>query len=116
MMRPEATLQRTIKRFLETHGYRAVACSNGAVLAGGPKQRAIQMNTLKSMGLLPGFPDLIVYGPEGRIGHLEVKLEGEKADKRQVECHEWMNDWGHKVAVVRSLEDVAETLLGWGWQ
>jgi hypothetical protein len=115
-MRPEATLQRQIKRFIENCGYRAVACSNGAVLAGNAKQRAIQMNTLKSMGLLPGFPDLIVYGPEGRVAHLEVKIEGEKADPKQVACHEWMQDWGHKVAVVRSLEDVAETLEGWGWQ
>ena len=115
-MRPEATLQRKIKRLLEKLGYRAVACSNGAVLAGNPKQRAIQMNTLKSLGLMPGFPDLIVYGPDGKIGHMEVKVEGEHADPRQVDVHTWMADWGHRVVVVRSLLDVTETLSEWGWE
>lgn len=115
-MRPEAALQRQIKRLLEKLGYRAVACSNGAVLAGNAKQRAIQMNTLKAMGLLPGFPDLIVYGHEGKIGHMEVKQEGEQLDPKQVECHAWMTEQGHLVAVVRSLEDVTDTLGDWGWE
>lgn len=86
-MRSETRLQREIRKYLMLHGLRSVACSNGAVLAGGPKQRAIQMNTLKSAGLTPGYPDLTVYGPERRIGHIEVKLEGEELSPKQVEVH-----------------------------
>ena len=114
-MREETRLQREIRKYLALHGFRSVACSNGAVLAGNAKQRAIQMNTLKSAGLTPGYPDLIVYGPERRIGHIEVKIEGEQLEPKQVEVHGWLTEWGHDVATCRSLEDVKETLQQWGW-
>lgn len=114
-MRAETILQREVRLVLAAGGYRSVACSNGAVLAGGPKQRAIQMNTLKAAGLTPGYPDLIVYGSGGRIGHIEVKLEGEPLEPKQVEVHSWLKNWGFNVAVCRSVEDVPEILAGWGW-
>ena len=114
-MRQETRLQREIRKYLALHGFRSVACSNGAVLAGNAKQRAIQMNTLKSAGLTPGYPDLIVYGPEHRIGHIEVKLEGEALSDKQIAVHAWLREWGFKVATCRSLEDVKETLTEWGW-
>lgn len=114
LMRDESRLQREIRKLLALKGYRTVACSNGAVLAGSPKQKAIQMNSLKSLGLLPGFPDLMVFGPD-KFGLIEVKLEGEQLSPKQVEVHAWLAEWGFKVAVCRSLEDVAETLTAWGW-
>lgn len=113
-MRAETRLQREIRKYLALHGLRSVACSNGAVLAGDARSRAIQMNTLKSAGLTPGYPDLIVYGPDGFIGHIEVKLEGEKLEPKQVEVHAWLTEWGQSVAVCRSLEDVRDTLAEWG--
>jgi hypothetical protein len=113
-MRPETILQKQIRAHLTAKGYRSVACSNGAVLAGGPRERAIQMNVLKSAGLVPGFPDLIVYGPD-KVGHIEVKLEGEKQADNQVEVEGWLTKWGHRYAVCRSLADVDETLGKWGW-
>lgn len=115
-MRPETLLQRQIRKHIAFRGFRSVACSNGAVLAGGPRERAIQMNVLKSAGLVPGFPDLIVYGPDGRMGHIEVKLEGEKQADTQVAVEGWLTEWGHKYAVCRSLADVDETFAKWGWQ
>lgn len=115
-MRPESILQRRVKRLLENMGYRVVASANGAVLAGNPKQRAIQMNSLKSMGLTPGFPDLLVYGPDGKMGHIEIKIEGQHATDAQMEVEDWLTGWGHKFAVCRSLADVAETLCEWGWE
>lgn len=114
-MRAETVLQKAIRAELIKRGYRAVACSNGAVLAGNGKARAIQMNTLKSAGLTPGFPDLIVYGPDAKIGHIEVKLEGEKQAEHQVLVEGWMSAWRHKYAVCRSVDDVEETLTTWGW-
>lgn len=114
-MRAETKLQKDIRLVLAARGYHAVSCNNGAVLAGNPKQRAIQMNTLKAAGLHPGWPDLIVYGPGGKIAHIEVKLEGEKLEPKQVDVHSFLNDWGHKVAVCRSIADVEETLVRWNW-
>lgn len=114
-MRDESRLQREIRKLLALKGYRTVACSNGAVLAGSPKQKAIQMNSLKSLGLVPGWPDLTIYGDGGRVAHIEVKLEGEQLGPKQVEIHSFLKEWGHKVAVCRSLEDVEQTLADWGW-
>lgn len=114
-MRAETRLQKQIRDELTKRGFKAVACSNGAVLAGDARARAIQMNTLKAAGLTPGFPDLVVYAPNGEIGHLEVKLEGEALAPSQVAVHGWLAGWGHKVAVCRSMTDVDDTLAAWGW-
>jgi hypothetical protein len=114
-LRPETKLQRDIKAHLEAKGYRIVASANGAVLAGNPRQRAMQMNSLKANGLCVGFPDLTVYGGERRIGHIEVKLEGEKQTDTQVDCETWLKAMGHQYAVCRSVDDVDETLREWGW-
>lgn len=114
-MRPETRLQRDIRHYLQVCGFRSVAVPNGATLAGDAKKRAIQMANLKRDGLCVGFPDLIVFGP-GRIGFIEVKLEGEFATDTQMEVEHWLTGWaGQNYAVCRSLEDVAETLNGWGW-
>lgn len=114
-MRLETALQRQIKAELERRGFRVVASANGAVLAGTPKQRAMQMNSLKASGLCVGFPDLTVYGGGRRIGHIEVKLEGEKQSETQVQCQGWLEAMGHSYAVCRSLLDLDETLEKWGW-
>ena len=114
-MRPETALQRQIKAHLEAKGYRIVASANGAQLAGTPKQRAMQMNSLKSSGLCVGFPDITVYGGGRRIGHIEVKLEGEYQSPTQIACEGWLKDMGHDYAICRSLPDVDETLERWGW-
>ena len=114
-MRPETALQRAIKRHLEAKGFRIVASANGAQLAGTPKQRAMQMNSLKASGLCVGFPDLTIYADGGRIGHLEIKIEGEKQSDRQLEVAEWLGNMGHHYAVCRSIADVDETLAEWGW-
>jgi hypothetical protein len=114
-MRAETTLQRQIKAHLEAKGLRIVASANGAQLAGDAKRRAIQMNSLKSSGLCVGFPDVTVYGGGRRIGHIEVKLEGEMQSPTQIDCQAWLEAMGHSYAVCRSIADVDETLAKWGW-
>lgn len=114
-MRPETALQRRIKAHLEDKGYRIVASANGAVLAGDGRARAIQMNSLKANGLCVGFPDISVYADGRRIGHIEVKLEGEPQSDKQIDCERWLTNMGHQYAICRSIEDVDETLEKWGW-
>ena len=114
-MRPETRLQRQIKAHLEARGLRIVASANGAVLAGDARQRAMQMNSLKASGLTVGFPDITVYGHGRRIGHIEVKLAGEKQSATQVDCERWLTAMGHRYAVCRSLADVDQALARWGW-
>ena len=114
-MRPETRLQRDIRAHLEARGLRVVAVPNGAVLAGNPRQRAIQMNSLKADGLCVGFPDIVVYGGGRRVGHIEVKLEGEYQSPKQIDCERWLTEMGHSYAICRSIADVDETLARWGW-
>lgn len=113
-MRKETALQRSIRAYLTHKGLRSVAVPNGATLSGDRTKRAIQMRNLKLDGLCPGFPDLIVFGPN-RIGFIEVKLEGEYATDKQMEVEDWLTAWGQQYAVCRSIEDVEETLGKWGW-
>lgn len=88
---------------------------NGATLRGEKLDRAIQMASLKRDGLTPGFPDLLVYGKEGRFGHIEVKVEGKYQSASQKECERWLGELGQKVSICRSLQDVDDTLIAWGW-
>lgn len=114
-MRPETRLQRDMRKYLALKGLRSVAVPNGATLRGDKKERSIQMANLKRDGLTPGFPDLIVYGKNGRIGHIEIKVEGNYQTASQKECERWLTEFGQNVAVCRSLPDIDETLARWGW-
>lgn len=114
-MRPETIIQRAIRMQFKALGFESVHVPNGSVLAGDKVRRARQMNSLKADGLMPGFPDLLIYGSEGRIGHVEVKQEGSYQQKTQKVCQSWLEGLGHKYAVLRSSEDVKETLEKWNW-
>jgi hypothetical protein len=113
-VRPETRLQIDILAELRRYGVEPIAVPNGAVLAGNAKRRVIQMNSLKKQGLKVGFPDLVALMPFGRVGFIEVKCEGEKLTKKQIEVHEFLLALGHKVVVCRSVEDVRETMAAWG--
>ena len=79
--------------------------------------KAIQAEIAKAKrkGSKVGFPDLLVL-PYAHIGplFLEVKAEGNYASTAQKDMHKRLRALGYKVAVVRSIEDVQETLAGWG--
>ena len=111
----EKHIQRAVLADLRARGLTAVHVPNGSVLAGGPRERAMQVNALKANGMRPGFPDLIVLNTDGRAGFFEVKREGEKMSEAQVHWAGSLEFLGFKHAVVRSVEDVAETLQQWGW-
>lgn len=115
MARPETILQRQLREYLGAKGFVTVAVPNGSVLSGDKIKRARQMASLKRDGLTPGFPDLLVYGRNGRIGHIEVKTEGNYQEPTQKIVQGWLTDFGHLYAVCRSLLDVDETLTKWGW-
>lgn len=114
-MRPETALQRQIRQYIAAVGFHSVHVPNGAVLSGGPEQRARQMNSLKRDGLMPGFPDLLVYGKGQRIGHIEVKTPKGKIENSQILARDWLEGLGHKYAVCRSVDDAREALQDWGW-
>lgn len=112
---PEDDVQRDVLSFCAAHGVMAAAVPNGAVLAGDATQRARQMNALKRSGLVPGFPDLVLIGPHGRVAFVEVKAEGGRLSPDQKRIGEWLIGTNHNYAVVRSLDDIKDSFFEWGW-
>ena len=115
-MKPESALQRSIRSYLARVGIDSVAVPNGAHLAGDRQARIRQMAAMKADGLRVGFPDLLLYPRRiTAIGHFEIKTEGGKLSPAQTDCIAWLQGIGHRVAVVRSIDDARDTLTEWGW-
>ena len=114
-MRPETIIQRDIKAFLDGLGFYTVHVPNGVVLGGNARQRAIQMAALKRDGFKVGFPDLIVYHSDGRVGHIEIKTPKGRQSDKQKECEATLKGLGHTYVICKSVEDVQNALYKWGW-
>lgn len=66
----------------------------------------------KHMGMVPGFPDLLVIW-RAYVWGFEVKAEGNYATKSQKDVGTLMENNGAKWAVVRSVDDVKECIAEW---
>ena len=74
---------------------------------------ARQVAKHKDLGMVPGFPDLIVLGFHGAL-FFEVKAEGGSLTASQRLVHADLERLGYRVAVVRSIDDVRAALAAWG--
>jgi hypothetical protein len=104
----EHSIQASIVKFLDhalPKSIRCVAVSNNprSKVAGGRE---------KARGMRKGFPDLLLTG--AFHGLLEVKREGSYLRPEQKEWRDWAASQGVPFAVVRSIDDVQETLTAWG--
>jgi hypothetical protein len=81
--------------------------------ANGEKRGIQAAVRLKAMGVIPGVPDLVLIFPDGSHGYLEIKPEEKYATPVQKAFHAELTARNVKVAVVRSIEDVAQTLEEW---
>lgn len=111
----EKEVQKDILSTLAAYGFVGVHVPNGAVLAGDERRRSMQMNALKRAGVKPGFPDLIVLGPPGKVGFIEVKREGGKLSHDQEHWRDCLALKQVPYAVCRSIQDTIDTLREWGW-
>lgn len=84
---------------------RAVAVSNNP-------RSAITGALEKARGMRKGFPDILLTG--SFHGLLEVKQEGSYLRPEQKEWRDFLAAQQVPVAVVRSIDDVRETLSAWG--
>lgn len=112
---PESEVQQDIVRFLRGAGLFPMAVPNGAKIAGTAKQRAMRVAFMKKEGMVPGAPDLIVFGKQGQVGTIEVKAKGGTARRTQKDCQERLESLGHRYALCRSVDDVKAALGEWGW-
>ena len=100
-------LQVALPKAIIHHSPNAIGLS-GKIIA-----RLIARNA--KMGTRKGWPDLTVVLP-ANIGtvYFEVKEPGNGPDADQAELHEELRALGHRVAVVTSIDDVAQALFDWG--
>lgn len=116
---PERTIHKAIRQYLELvfRGKAVIHHSpNEAPLSNrDPTGAAIAMKNAKAMGMQPGFPDLVVF-PYSHIGPLffEVKAPGGRVSPTQQIVIGRLDELGYRVAVVRSVDDVAARLAEWG--
>jgi hypothetical protein len=112
---PEAAFQIQVARYLAKalpEGYWFSAFPAG----GGGRIRGAR---LKAMGLKAGVPDMVVFGPywEGDRAYpygptmwLEFKAKAGSLSAVQKDVHAHLKALGHRVAVVRTLEQVQDEL------
>jgi hypothetical protein len=106
--KPEHAIQAEIITYLDRAlpgTIRAVAVSNNprSKIAGGKE---------KARGMRKGFPDLFLTG--AFHGMIEVKREGSYLRPEQKQWRDWCAENQVPYAVCRSIDDVRETLIGWG--
>jgi hypothetical protein len=114
----ESAIQQQVRSYLAALGIDAVHVPNGSVLAGDAKARAIQSNALKKAGVMPGFPDLILFDRRARrVGFLEVKsAKGRVQPSQEQFAKQYAPVWGWPYAVIKSVDDAREALQSWGWR
>jgi hypothetical protein len=106
---PERAIQIAIKRRLALSG---VVCHHSPNAA---RRSAISGARLKQEGMITGWPDLTLVGPDKRVAFLEVKAPKGRTSDAQDECIAMLLRMGHDVAVVRSQDEAVVKLQEWGW-
>lgn len=105
MNHPEAEIQRSILRYLQSRGIYAFSVPNEA--AGRSKISQMQLVT---MGLKRGVADLVVLYPKGSVTFIEVKSSKGKQSDAQKSFEKRVQEHGLKYYVVRSVEEIANIL------
>lgn len=92
-------------------GALVVHAANEVSLRGKDVARAIAK--AKWNGMVPGFPDLACFLPDGECILFEVKAEGNSTTPAQKTVLAQLESLGFRAAVVRSVQDVEECLEHW---
>jgi uncharacterized protein with ACT and thioredoxin-like domain len=109
MIKPEDHIQQAIVRYCQLKHIVCHSVPNEAVGRGcAPRQAMIRVEHLKTMGLLPGCADLVVWFPMQTgvcIGYVEVKQEKGHQSVHQKQFQEVCRSANVPYMVVRSLDD-----------
>lgn len=99
MRHAESQIQRAIVAALRAHGLTVFAIPNGGA------RSHIEAAIMKGEGVQAGVPDLCVPLPSGKTTWLEVKAGRNKPTALQDAMHARLRMLGHRVEVVRSVDD-----------
>lgn len=80
----------------------------------GGKRSEKEGAKLKRQGTQPGWPDIEIVGPLGRLFFIEVKrLVGGALSREQIELRDWCETNGVPWALCRTIDDVMAMLAAW---
>jgi hypothetical protein len=107
--RPEQQLQRAV---LEHLAWRGVPNLWWCHVPNGGYRTAVEAAIFKSLGLIPGVPDLLlVY--RGQTYGLELKTQGGRLSPTQIATHEWMRQAGAIVETANGIDEALACLELW---
>jgi hypothetical protein len=111
-MRSEEALQRAVVDLLRIYENRGLLafCHVG----NGEWRHKATGGRLKAMGLRAGVPDLLVWADGGRGFGVELKAGAGKLSPAQTFWHATLGTLGHRVYVVRSLDEMEAVLRAEG--
>jgi hypothetical protein len=107
--RPEDALQRAVLEHLRLRGPRTAYWFH---VANGGGRSPIEASILKGLGVRAGVPDLIIIY-DGKTYGLELKADGNKPTRLQIEAQDAMRAAGAAVAVAVGLDAVLQQLKQW---
>lgn len=110
-IRREERIHKDILAYLRVtlpHGWRVIHCPNGG------SRNVIEAAKLKAMGTTAGVPDLMILGPKGFTGWLEVKAPKGRLSQAQRHFIDSLQDMEHPVAIVHSIDEAREIVRAWG--
>lgn len=122
MKRPEAAIHKAILAYLRLRFPRGlvVHAANELNLAADPRSKAIAQSRAKALGMVPGWPDLMLLIGDGSgvpgTGEMlafEVKRPGGRVSPAQQGVLDALARLGFRAAVVRSVRDVEDCLAEW---
>lgn len=108
----EAPIHKAVLGYLRAALPGAVIHHAANEIARRGKGGAIAVGIAKSLGALPGYPDLAVLW-RGQFWAFEVKPEGRKATEAQLAVGAAIERNGGRWAVVRSVRDAEDCIREW---
>jgi hypothetical protein len=81
--------------------------------ANGGTRTAVEGAIFKSMGVIPGVPDLILIHA-GSVFGLELKSKNGRVTETQMACHRRLRNAGARVAVAVGIDQAVQQLNAWG--
>ena len=106
----EQVIHKTIVSHLMARGVRDLVFLHPA---NGGARSPIEGAILKTLGVIPGAPDLLLWH-EGRSFALEVKTEVGRATEAQLELLDRLSTAGVFTAIVHGLDRALAVLEAWG--
>jgi hypothetical protein len=82
-------------------------------IASGEKRDQVTAARLKRMGVNPGFPDLVFFGPHGEVCFIELKAGRGRLSEAQAAVRQHLEAAGHGYLVSSDYREVVEMLIGW---